>query len=388
MKTTLFATILALAALASAFTQTKAVPTGAIAIALNTQQSKDGCWYDGTVVWNTANVPAADQVEINVTNTDTFLGETDPVAPVGIRTDRFPPEFRLRYKLQYREGTGAGATVTVLYSEVVNVPTLPCAHPFYPEIAAVTNSATFQTSPLIPGSIMTVWLKAGNQAFAQANTTPWPTRLGGVEVHADGLAFPVGLVYGTQINFQVPATVSTSGGHTFSVSWIDGGGNQQFSPAIYITADSLGPALYAINGQPVIQNYPDYKLNSASSPVASSADGKVRFTLWGMGLGPTTSNPPAGEFLPVGSLSPVLSSVKVDLVIDGVSYGRPAYVGLAQGLVGIYQINLELPFDNGFLNGLVGIKVKPGKHSAYIQVGDQFHPPMRTQTFSFWVGPN
>jgi uncharacterized protein (TIGR03437 family) len=81
-----------------------------------------------------------------------------------------------------------------------------------------------------------------------AQSTPWPTALGGVVVQitdSAGIMRPAGLIYVSphQINFQIPAGIAT-GTATVSV-------NNNFGNSATVQIQALAPALFSVNDQGV-----------------------------------------------------------------------------------------------------------------------------------------
>jgi uncharacterized protein (TIGR03437 family) len=183
--------------------------------------------------------------------------------------------------------------------------------------------------------------------------------LDGTGVYVNGVAAPLYFANKLQINFQVPfetgvgqatVIVQRSDG-TVSSGWINVVGG---APAV-LTADSSG------SGQAVALNS-DYTLNGA----ANAARKGDYIVLYGTGSGSQFVGPNgqpvivrSGEASPSNPLltTAALPSANID--------GKPAVVyfsGLAPGFVGLWQLNIQVPFDAS--SGEVSVSLSLGNQTA------------------------
>ena len=175
------------------------------------------------------------------------------------------------------------------------------------------------------------------------------TELNGVCVLVGSTPAPILAVTPTQVNFQVPQTIS-AGNIPVQVVTGCGTANEQSSDPASVTGQSAAPEFFYLTQTASGQN-PIAAFN-VSTGVYVGTPGTVAgitsepaspgdiLTLYATGLGLT--NPPvaAGE-LPAAAV-PVAGSVQVS--IGSVTLGADVlYVGVAPSYAGLYQINIRLP---------------------------------------------
>ena len=206
--------------------------------------------------------------------------------------------------------------------------------------------------PLAPGTIVAIYGENLAAATAQPTTVPLPTNLEGSSVVIGGMHAPLYYVSATQINAQIPfelqpgqqyqVIVSTSGALTTPDTI-------QLSPAT--------PGLAAFPDGTLIAQHSDGSLVSTASP----AQGGEYLVAYLAGMGPTIVPVVSGAASPSDPLaSPVLADSPV-LTINGNTY--PIYfAGLTPGLVGLYQMNFQLP--TGLPAGNITIMVSQNGQSS------------------------
>jgi uncharacterized protein (TIGR03437 family) len=239
----------------------------------------------------------------------------------------------------------------------------------------IVNGADFKIDPqwgtiLIGGEIATIFGANLAATTQSAPGFPLPTSLGGTTVTVGGVAAPLFYASPGQINLQVPSTIELSAGQTPSVVVTTPAGTSD--PASWSLADSA-PALFTQNqsgcGPGAIQNVNgdgSVTLNTA----ASSASPGDFVTLWATGLGPpeqfesiefaltgqgAVGLPPDGSPAPANPLTVYWGpDLGITLGLNGFAQVSSAgadvflgtgFLGLAPGLVGVDQMNVQLPDD-------------------------------------------
>jgi uncharacterized protein (TIGR03437 family) len=202
--------------------------------------------------------------------------------------------------------------------------------PVAPAISAggVVNAASF-TAHLSPGALASVFGSNFTGAGLQATAPlPLPRSLGGVSVLVNGVAAPVLYANSDQVNFQIPWETK-AGSATVAVSI-----NGTASATVNVTIQAAAPGLFVQGSHAIVQNFPDYSLNSSSNPI------KVGGTIisYLTGAGPVSPQPADG--VAAGSNSVVTSTVTASIG------GQPAtvsFAGLAPTFVGLWQVNIVVP---------------------------------------------
>jgi uncharacterized protein (TIGR03437 family) len=170
-----------------------------------------------------------------------------------------------------------------------------------------------------------------------------PTSLEGTRVTIDGQAAYIAYVSATQLNVQLPSTL-TAGEKKLTVT------NSAGTSAAYtITVNSTQPGLYApslfnVSGTQfagaILADGSTFALPSGAVQGASTRPVKAgeTITLYGVGFGPVTPAIGAGEVVQA------LNSTEYPLeVFVGGTRAAVTYAGLAPNAVGVYQINVVVP---------------------------------------------
>ncbi len=178
-----------------------------------------------------------------------------------------------------------------------------------------------------PGSQVLLY-GSGLSEVARIATEP-VTTLGGSQVLLNGQPAPMISAAGTQVAIQIPWEMP-SGDVTIQLA---GSTSQFVQPPVYRTVQAIAPALMS---GPFHQDFS--ALVQAGSPAHAGEIVQYYFT----GLGPVT--PAVADGLP-GPANPLsVLANPLTLVSDPAQPpSRIFYQGLAPGLVGIYQVSIELP---------------------------------------------
>ena len=208
--------------------------------------------------------------------------------------------------------------------------------PTFPAIASngVGNAASY-TPRISPGALASIFGTGfGNATFVADDGRPWPTSTTGlVGVQVNGVAAPLYFVSPGQINFQVPWATPTTG--TVNVAAAVNGGSSNIAA---VPVGTAAPGLFydQVSGAAIVQNTPDYSLNSASNPAPAGSTIVAYLT----GTGPVAPAAKDGTPAPGDTLSWAASaySAKIGSVAATVSFA-----GLTPGFIGLAQMNIVVP---------------------------------------------
>ena len=220
---------------------------------------------------------------------------------------------------------------------------------FAPALAMV-NAANYLTGrPLAPGAFAAIFPAAPTSSSStapqsviaagtdSATTFPLPTTLADTQVFVNGTPSALFFVSPGQINLPLSLNLPTGGTVDVQVTrastgQVYGGGELQLAPA--------SPGLFVIGGgqtgQVAALNQ-DGTVNSATNPVIR---GQV-IQLFGTGQGPVPGAPPDGQ--PGTGPLPTPANPQILLGSSYVPVANIQYSGLAPALVGVWQINFQVP---------------------------------------------
>jgi uncharacterized protein (TIGR03437 family) len=228
--------------------------------------------------------------------------------------------------------TGATATpATITVTLTLGVPKI--------NANGVVNAAHLQAAGLAPGGLITIF---GTNLAASTRTPPplpyLPDELGGtvVKIGTSSRA-RLSFVSPSQINAQVPPELTdATAAVKVSVAGLD-------SDPVTLPVRSFDPGLFTFSGDPggaaAALRSSDYSAVNASSPAQR---GSV-ILLFGTGFGPVNPSVTSGQ--PGASKEPLNQTVEIPLVLIGGKPARVLFSGLAPGLVGVFQVNVEVPAD-------------------------------------------
>jgi uncharacterized protein (TIGR03437 family) len=211
----------------------------------------------------------------------------------------------------------------------------------------IVNAASFEQGvPVAPGSIVAIF--GANLAAdpASAGALPLPTSLGGAQVLMNGIKAPLFYASAGQINAQVPWEVS--GATSLSVQVAYNGATSNTASVALATA---APGVF------VIVHAADYSPVTSSNP---AVPGEF-LVLFCTGLGPVSNQPATGTAAQSSLLS--VSSVATTVTIAGVP-SFVAFSGLTPGLVGVYQVNVQVPAGTYASSGSVLLAIYEGQASS------------------------
>ena len=200
----------------------------------------------------------------------------------------------------------------------------------------IFNGASFAPpgAPLAPGTLVTIFGTGLATQTAVAQAFPFPTSLGGVQLVINGRAAPVYAVSPGQISGLIPFSAS---GPTATLQVL---ANAQPSNTVEIPIAASSPGFFTVPrngiGEGAILDT-NFQLISASNPARRG--NFVQLFLTGLGV---TAPPVAdGAAAPTNPLS--VTNAPLRIFIGGVEATNVTYKGLAPGLAGLYQINVQIP---------------------------------------------
>jgi uncharacterized protein (TIGR03437 family) len=212
---------------------------------------------------------------------------------------------------------------------------------FAPALAVVNAANYIPGRPLAPGVIASIFPGVSTNILAggtgAATSLPLPTVIAGTQVIVNGNATPLLYVSPGQIN--APLSMSLPGGGTVDLQVVAQSTGQVYGGA-EVALNSASPGLFTIGGtgtgQVAAQNQ-DGSINSATNP---QVRGGV-ITLYGTGEGFVANGPPDGQ----AATGPVPTAVTPQILLGDVYVpaSNIQYSGLAPTLVGVWQINFQVP---------------------------------------------
>jgi len=204
-----------------------------------------------------------------------------------------------------------------------------------PRISGVVNAADFSPAAA-PGGLISVFGTGLSPVTAANSEVPVPTALGGTCLTVNGMPIPMFYVSPGQVNAQLPFHVT---GNATLVLRTPGGASNPYNLALQSTAPSVfhsgtvGPQ----NNVPTVIRDTNKLLVTNSNPI--HIDDYIVIYATGMGL--TTVPLEAGQPAPADPLA--LALVPPQVTLGG--FALPVtFAGLSPGLVGVYQINAQVPF--------------------------------------------
>ena len=223
---------------------------------------------------------------------------------------------------------GFPAAVTQINGQVS-----PNAAPILTPNATLHAFAPLVGGALGPGNIVQIYGQNLSGQPTLATTIPLPTKLGGTSVIIGGIPAPLYYASATQINAQVPFELSANKKYQIIVQ-----ANGALTTPDSLELGSVSPGIAAFAGGAIIAQHLDATLVLDTSPARPGEI--IVFYLAGLGL--TDSPIATGVGAPLDKLlrpqdAPVLT-------LNG-NVVPVLFAGLTPGLVGLYQVNFQVP-DN------------------------------------------
>jgi uncharacterized protein (TIGR03437 family) len=198
----------------------------------------------------------------------------------------------------------------------------------------VPNATTNIFNPQIGGALApgTVVQLYGSNLAAQTTqpaSLPLPTTVASTSVLIGGIPAPLFYVAPGQINAQVPFELAPNSQYQVIVN-----ANGALASPQTIQLAPVAPGVLSFPSGESVAQRPDGSFVSDSAP-AKPGDYLVLYLL-GMGL---TDN----SGVATGAASPYPAKVAITLTLDGAPVSNVTYAGLTPSLVGLYQINFQVP---------------------------------------------
>jgi uncharacterized protein (TIGR03437 family) len=207
--------------------------------------------------------------------------------------------------------------------------------------------------PVAPGSIVAIY-GAGLAGQAMQNMAiPVPTSLGGTSVIIGGIEAPLYYVSAGQINTQVPFELTAGQPYQLIVS-----ANGALTTPQTIQLSAVTPGIAASpSGYARAEHNADGSLITEASP-AKPGEYVIIYLL---GMGPTTVPVASGAVSP--SMPLAYTSEVPTVTLNGETVSNIPFSGLTPTVVGLYQIDLQIPLDapNGDLTLVVNQAGFPGQ---------------------------
>jgi len=216
---------------------------------------------------------------------------------------------------------------------------LPGTEPF-PLMAALVDPASFEED-VAAGGIASVFgtdLTSGEEAAGEA---PLPTQLADAEVRINALLCPLFYAGPQQLNLQIPR--ETQPGDAVAVLYREG----EPVNTLHFPVRETAPVVFRFpESRRCIAQHADWTLVSAAKP---ATPGEI-IVVWLTGIGPVEKDIPTGAPAPLDELVRVIRPAQAEV---GGQTAPLRFIGLAPGLVGAGQANLEIPSLPAGLHDLV-----------------------------------
>jgi uncharacterized protein (TIGR03437 family) len=192
-----------------------------------------------------------------------------------------------------------------------------------PSISGIANAGSF-TTVYAPGEIVSIFGSNLASEPQVANTVPLPRVLAGVAVTVNGIAAPVWYVSAGQINFQIPYEVAAGSTATVTVNSSGQTGSSS------ITLASAAPGIFTDSANTI-------------APAGTAARGDF-ITLYITGAGQVSPAIASGA-APAGNTSAAqLPTPQQSATVTIGNVTAPvSFVGIPSGLVGVLQVNFQVP---------------------------------------------
>jgi uncharacterized protein (TIGR03437 family) len=247
-----------------------------------------------------------------------------------------------------RVAASGGGSVTIGTEDVANFSAVAVGPSIQP--GGIVNAASYGGT-VAPGSIAAVFGSFGVTGSAQK--LPLPTMISGLSMQFVGAyAAPLFAVSNNQANVQIPWELA--GLTTVALAAANSNGQAGTPQALNLATFAPGIFTTAADGagQGVIVDGSNRIFDATHPATAGSSVAIIYCT----GLGPVTNQPVTGAASPANPLA--LTTNTPTVAIGGVK-ARVLFSGLAPGLVGAYQINVEVPADSA-LGSAVPVSISIG----------------------------
>jgi uncharacterized protein (TIGR03437 family) len=310
-------------------------PTNALAlIASASTISSNGTLFLTATVTSTAGATPTGSVIFSVGATSlgsiTLTGSGgSATATLGVPASGLP-QGSSNVTAAYSGDTSVNATISVSVSST--------ASETKPAIAGLAHGASFKQS-FAPGMILSVFGSQLAPSTESASAVPLPLTMAGVEATVNGVAAPLYYVSPGQLNIQIPYEIAPNSTAVVTVN----NNGQVASQSIAIS--TTAPGIFT---------------NSSGAPVpsTSAARGSI-ITLFVTGVGAVSPQVATGA-APSATAVPIPTEA-LSVTVGGIATSVE-YDGIPAGLVGVVQINYQVP--TGIVIGAQPVVVKVGNVSS------------------------
>ena len=264
--------------------------------------------------------------------------------PIGATLDVNSGKFQWTPDLTQTGTTYVTVTVTdsagLSASKTVQIDVGPALKP---HISGLYNAASYQQDQTCsPGSLATLVGTGFTGAdLVQANVVPWPTSLGGLQLTANSIPVPLLAVTDTLIQFQCPVLPVGS-----AITMIVNPRSGQASDPLQFVLKEATPALFILNsndqGAVLIAGTNLIAMPTTDGLPSRPAKQGEYLAIYADGLGPVKEVLAPGAPAPIDHVIPAIDQM---VVVVGTVQLTPSFAGLAPGLAGLYQVNVQLTTD-------------------------------------------
>jgi uncharacterized protein (TIGR03437 family) len=188
-------------------------------------------------------------------------------------------------------------------------------------------------SALAPGTIVQIYGSGLASATVPSPVVPLPTILNGTQIIIGGIPAPLFYVSPGQINAQIPFELNPNNQYQLIVS-----ANGALTAPVPIQLSPVTPGFLVNPDGSLIAQHPDGTLITPASPAQPGEN----VTTYLAGMGNTTTTVSDGDVSPTDP--PAATAVPPILLLNGMP-SPLLFAGLTPTLVGLYQIDFQIPPD-------------------------------------------
>jgi len=219
-------------------------------------------------------------------------------------------------------------------SQVIGGLSSPKNPPAITQAGIVSAAGSVPFTALAPGGMISIYGSLLADDIVSASSIPLPTTMGNASVTVAGQSLPLLYVSPGQINALAPFGLNTNTTYYLLVQR-----DQTLSSPVPINIADAQPAAFLSGGSAIVFDSRGTAPAFLVTPSAPAQAGDV-LVFYCAGLGVT--NPPVGDGVASPSNPTAQTQAPVTVTIGGQN-ATVAYAGLVAGLVGLYQVNVEMP---------------------------------------------
>jgi uncharacterized protein (TIGR03437 family) len=184
---------------------------------------------------------------------------------------------------------------------------------------------------LAPGTIVQIYGQNLASQSQPVTTLPLATDMSGTEVLIGGMLAPLYYVSPGQVNAQIPFELDPSRPYQVILS-----ANGALTTPDSVQLSPATPGLAAFSDGTLIAQHADGSVVSAAAPAVAGE----YLVVYLAGMGCTNDMPPSGAASPSNPLA--RPDIEPSMTINGEPYPI-LFAGLTPGMVGLYQVNFQVP---------------------------------------------